>query len=104
MSAIHLFEIELNRWVGKFTDAAKNNATVEAYSPLQKGKVLKVPEVVAAAAAHKTTPAQVALRWIVQHGAVLATAVWQDDYIKEDLWGFTLTDAEMSALDAVSSL
>ena len=61
---------------------------------------------VAAAAAHKTTPAQVALRWIVQHGAVLATAVWQEDYIKEDLnlWGFTLTDAEMSALDAVSSL
>ena len=92
--------------MGKFTDAAKNNATVEAYSPLQKGKVLKVPEVVAAAAAHKTTPAQVALRWIVQHGAVLATAVWQEDYIKEDLnlWGFTLTDAEMSALDAVSSL
>jgi len=85
---------------------AVNNITLEAYSPLRKGAVLKLPQVIDIATAHNISTAQVALKWIIQHGAVVATSVdgsaspayLQDDL---DLWSFKLTDAEMSTLDAV---
>ena len=48
---------------------------------------------------------EVGLKWIVQQGLPLATAVWRADYMKEDLdlwsWG-NLTASEMSALSAVA--
>jgi diketogulonate reductase-like aldo/keto reductase len=56
------------------------------------------------AGAHGVSAAQVALKWIVQQGRPLATAVWVEDYMTEDLdlwaWG-NLTDAEMATLTAV---
>ena len=49
--------------------------------------------------------AQVGLRWIVQQGLPLATAIWDLDYMNEDLdlwsWG-NLTSAEMQRLDAIA--
>ena len=55
------------------------------------------------AAQHNVSAAQVGLKWIVQQGLPLATAVWRVDYMEEDLdlWGFNLTVAEMSVLSAV---
>jgi hypothetical protein len=49
------------------------------------------------------TPAQVALKWIVQNHAllVLASATQAYDIEDLDLWSFTLTDGEMRRLDAV---
>jgi len=85
---------------------AANNITLEAYSPLRKGAVLKLPEVIQIAAAHNVSTAQVALKWIVQHGAVLATSVdgsASAEYLAEDLdlWSFELSQQEMQTLDAV---
>jgi len=84
-----------------------------AYSPLcggangsscKHGGVLSIPEVQAAAAAHGVSAAQVALKWIVQQGHPLATAVWRKDYVLQDLdlwsWG-DLSAEEMAALTAV---
>ena len=68
------------------------------------GGVMSLPQVKAVAAAHSVSPAQVALKWIVQQGRPLATAVARADYIKEDLdlwsWG-NLTDMEMKTLSAI---
>eukprot|EP01047_Picozoa_sp_COSAG01_P037193 COSAG01_NODE_2942_length_6815_cov_103.694312_3_plen_65_part_00 len=57
------------------------------------------------AAAHNVSSAQVGLKWIVQQGLPLTTAVWRLDYMLEDLdlWTFNLTSAEMEALSAVAN-
>ena len=80
----------------------KNNITYEAYSPLGGGggSVLDDPDVKAVAKSHGVTPAQVALRWVAQAGAIIVTAADQPEYIKEDLdiFSFELTDQEFEKL------
>lgn len=93
------------------------NITYQAYSPLCGGfngssctarggkNVLTVPEVIAIAAVHNVSAAQVGLKFIVQQGHPLVTAVWNLDYMEEDLdlwsWG-DLTAAEMTTLANVA--
>jgi len=84
-----------------------HNITLEAYSPLQKGAVLKHQEVIDIAAAHNVSGAQVALKWVLQHGATLATSVdgsTTPEYLHQDLdlWSFELSTHEMSVLDAIN--
>lgn len=91
----------------------QHNIVNQAFSPLCGGangssctlhggkSVLTIPEVIAIAAAHSVSPAQVGLKWIIQRGYPLTTAVWRADYMKEDidLWGWgNLTAAEMATL------
>lgn len=92
--------------------------TYQSFSPLCGGfngssctmhggkNVMTVPEVIAIAATHKVTAAQVGLKWVVQQGLPLATAVWELGYMREDLdlwsWG-NLTAAEMKTLAAVAT-
>lgn len=94
-----------------------NGIVYEAYSPLCGGangsscsemggkSVLRVPEVQQIAQAHRVSPAQIGLKWIVQQGHPLACASWREDYMKEDLdlwsWG-NLTEGEMNTLSAVA--
>merc|ERR1712224_751553 len=85
-----------------FCDA--NNITVEAYSPLsgQKGaqSVFSDETVKAIAATHNVSAAQVALRWIVQRGHTLAVLSSNPEHQANDadLFGFELTDDEMTQL------
>jgi diketogulonate reductase-like aldo/keto reductase len=66
---------------------------------------MAVPEVISIAKDHGVSAAQVGLKWIVQQGLPLATAIWRLDYMNEDLdlwsWG-NLTTAEMARLSAVA--
>lgn len=91
--------------------------TYQSYSPLCGGfngssctysggkNVMTVPEVIAIAKAHSVSAAQVGLKWIVQQGLPLTTAIWNRDYMTEDLdlwsWG-NLTDVEMKTLSSVA--
>ena len=65
---------------------------------------MTIPEVLSIADTHAVSPAQVALKWLVQQGRPLATAVAKEEYAREDLdlwsWG-NLTDDEMKTLAAV---
>ena len=82
-----------------------NQIAVEAWSPLMQGKIDAVPEVAAIAAAHGVSPAQVALRWNLQHGAVTIPKSTNRERIAQnaDLYGFSLTEAEMARIDALGS-
>ena len=80
--------------------------TYAAYSPLGRttrvSNVLRLPAVRAAAEAHGVSPAQVALRWLVQQGIAVVTATRSAAHMAEALAvpRFALAREEMAALEA----
>jgi diketogulonate reductase-like aldo/keto reductase len=76
---------------------------LEAYSPLGTGRHLSDPTVAAIAADAGRTPAQVLLRWAVQHGIPVITQSAHRDRIEENLriFDFELPDEAMPRLDAL---
>lgn len=84
----------------------QHGIAVECWSPLgaAKGPLLELPAIVEAAAAHDKTPAQVVLRWQVQHGYV--TIPKSADPTRQaqnlDIFDFELASDEMAALDALA--
>ena len=59
----------------------------QAYAPLAVGSVLKNPAANSVAKAHGKTAAQVAIRWLVQRGAVTIPGANTAQYMAEDLSG-----------------
>lgn len=81
--------------------------TLSAYSPLGRVTgidVLHHPQVLAVAAAHQKTAAQVALRWLVQQGIPAVTSTNSAQHAAEDLevLDFELSSEEMDALSAIT--
>jgi 2,5-diketo-D-gluconate reductase A len=72
----------------------------EAWSPLAQGKVLDDPALVGIAEAHGVTTGQVTIRWHLQLGNVVFPKSVTQERIEQnfDVFGFTLTDAEMDAI------
>lgn len=85
--------------------AAANGVRIEAWGPLGQGKydLFSVPAVADAAAAHGKTPAQVVLRWHLQHGNIVFPKSVRAERLREnlDLFDFALTDAEIAGIDAI---
>lgn len=76
-----------------------------AYSPLGRGVVLDDPVIGGIAAASGRTPAQIVLRWdIQQDGVVTIPRSANPVRIREnfDIFGFSLDDAAMAAISALS--
>lgn len=86
-----------------------HNITYSAYSPLGgytkkgTGHVLSDPTVKAVAAAHNTSAAAVALRFVTQQGIIAVTSSDKASHIEGDLASFalTLSTEEMAKLAAV---
>jgi diketogulonate reductase-like aldo/keto reductase len=80
----------------------RHGIVVEAYSPLTHGQRLDHPVVVAIAARTGRSPAQVLLRWALQHGLVVLPKSTHEARIRENaaLFDFTLDAQAMTALDA----
>lgn len=81
-----------------------NGILVEAWSPLKRGEVVDVPELVAIGARHGKTAAQVTLRWLLQLGVAVIPRSTKRHRIVEngDLFDFELSEddmAEIAALD-----
>jgi diketogulonate reductase-like aldo/keto reductase len=76
---------------------------LEAYSPLGTGRHLANPVVTKVAARAGRTPAQVLLRWCLQHGVPVIPKSTHRDRIAENaqIFDFTLSDQDMTALDAL---
>jgi len=75
----------------------------EAYSPLARGKGLEHPTIVVVAERLGRTPAQVMLRWAIQHQAVVIPKSSRQDRIRANaqVFDFELADADMRILDAL---
>lgn len=80
-----------------------NGIVVEAWSPLGQGKLLATPIMVDMAERYGATPAQVAIRWCLQHGAVpLPKSVTAERIVSNgDVFSFELAAEDMAALDAI---
>jgi len=81
--------------------SAKHGIAVQAWSPLRTGGALRDPRCLAIAVAHHRSPAQVALRWILQRGVAIATQSRSEAHLAADLdlFDFALTDEEMEQLN-----
>jgi diketogulonate reductase-like aldo/keto reductase len=82
---------------------AKHGIAVEAYSPLTKGERLGHPVVTGIAGRIRRTPAQVLLRWGLQHGMVVLPKSTRPERIVENaaLFDFELSPGEMAELDGL---
>lgn len=81
----------------------EHDIVVEAWAPVMRGRLGEVPELTEIAARHGVTPAQVALRWALQHGIVVIPKSTHAGRIREnaDVFGFELSDGEMAIIDGV---
>jgi diketogulonate reductase-like aldo/keto reductase len=82
---------------------ARHGIVVEAYSPLTKGVRIEHPAVGAIAQRVRRSPAQVLLRWGIQHGTVVLPKSTHRERIAENaaLFDFALPADAMAELDAL---
>ncbi|ATA58953.1 oxidoreductase of aldo-keto reductase family2C subgroup 1 [Geobacillus stearothermophilus] len=82
----------------------ENGIQLEAWSPLMRGEILSEPTIVEIGKKYGKTPAQVVLRWDLQHGVVTIPKSVTPARIKEnaDIFDFSLTDEEMKQIDALN--
>jgi len=87
----------------RLMEHGERGIVVEGYSPFKRSD-LRSPTLAKVAAAHGVTPAQVVLRWHLQHGIVVIPKSATPERIDENLnvFGFDLTSDEMVALDSLS--
>lgn len=81
----------------------EHDIVVEGYSPLVKGRRLDHPEVGRIAEAHAKTPAQVLIRWALQHCVVTIPKSTNENRIRENatVFDFELSEGEMNDLDGL---
>lgn len=81
----------------------KNRIVMTAYSPLARTEVLDDAVLRGIAESHGKTPAQVSLRWLVQHGLVVIPKSSSVEHLREnmDIFGWDLTKKEMEEIDAI---
>jgi len=83
----------------------KNGIVVEAWSPLMKGRdALTDPVITDIAARHGKTPAQVVLRWHLQHDIIAIPKSVTPNRIQEnlDIFDFALSSDEMRQIDQLN--
>ena len=75
----------------------------ESWSPLGRGRLLDDPVVVRMAAALGVTPAQIVIRWHLQHDLVVIPKTTHRERMvtNADVFSFALSDEQMAALDGL---
>jgi diketogulonate reductase-like aldo/keto reductase len=78
---------------------------VEAYSPLMRGGNLNAAIFREIGQQYGKTPAQIVLRWCIQHGTVPLPKTSHAERMHEnlDVFNFELSDGEMEAINALSN-
>jgi diketogulonate reductase-like aldo/keto reductase len=74
---------------------------MEAYSPLTRGYKLKHPKIVEIAQKYNKSPAQVLIRWGIQHNIIQIPKSGNLNHLKEniDIFNFNLDESEIRELD-----
>jgi diketogulonate reductase-like aldo/keto reductase len=102
----HVDQIELTPFLQRRETRAlcrQHGIVVEAYSPLTRGLRLDDPVVTAIARELERSPAQILLRWGIQHGHVVLPKSVTRARIAENaaLFDFTITGDQMAQLDGL---
>lgn len=73
----------------------------QAWSPIMRGKVLELPELVEIGHRHEKTPVQVSLRWDLQHGVCTIPKSVHRDRLEANaaIFDFELSQEEMEGID-----
>lgn len=76
---------------------------VEAWSPLGRGRFLDHPLIMETAGGHGRSPAQVLIRWDLQHGVVTIPRSTREEHIRQnsEVFDFELPAEEMNRLDGL---
>lgn len=79
----------------------EHNILSEAYSPLGTGKIFEIEELNELAEKYDKTPAQVVLRWSLQHGFLPLPKTSTFERVKEnaDIFDFELSDEDMKKIN-----
>lgn len=82
----------------------KNKIVLEAYSPLTRGRMLGDPNLGDIAKKYDKSPAQIIIRWCLQHNIVLLPKSTDPVKIKENanVFDFEITDTDMKILDSMN--
>jgi diketogulonate reductase-like aldo/keto reductase len=101
VNQVQFSPFQYRRWLLDYCLA--QGIVFEAYSPLARGERLSHPTITAIAERLGRTPAQVMLRWSIQHQAVVIPKSSRQDRIRSNaqVFDFELADAEMRSLDAL---
>ncbi|WP_077614140.1 aldo/keto reductase [Caenibacillus caldisaponilyticus] len=77
---------------------------VEAWSPLMRGRLMDEPTLVDLAKKYGKTPAQIIIRWDLQHGLITIPKSVRKERIIEnaDVFDFELSDEDMKKIDALN--
>eukprot|EP00040_Diaphanoeca_grandis_P004197 m.27492 g.27492 ORF g.27492 m.27492 type:complete len:384 (-) comp15758_c0_seq1:23-1174(-) len=115
LAPIAVNQFQYNPWTPAITQETfafcqKNNIVVMAWSSLagtalQTVRAMTAETLVALAAKHERTVAQVLLRWAVQSGAAVIPGTGNPKHMRENLsiFGFTLSEEDMIAIDGLRS-
>lgn len=84
--------------------AEENAIVLQAYSPLTRMTRLDDPTLATIAERYDKTPAQILLRWDVQHGVVPLPKAGSREHLEEnlDIFDIRLSKADMQRLDALN--
>ena len=103
----HVNQIQLDPRIARTTERAyhaEHGIVTESWSPLSaSGDVLSEPVLASIAQAHRKSPAQVVLRWHLQHDLVAIPRTSKPERLPEnlDVFDFILDDDEMARIDAL---
>ena len=77
---------------------------VEAYSPLARGERFKHQRITALATKYSKTPAQLMIRWGLQHGLVVIPKSTREERIRENsqVFDFEISAEDMRSLDSLN--
>jgi 2,5-diketo-D-gluconate reductase A len=101
VNQIELHPYFQNREVAAYDE--EHDIATEAWSPIAQGEVLDDPAIGEIAEQVGRTPAQVVLRWHVQHGYVVFPKSVTPERIREnfELWDFELDQDAMERIDSL---
>ena len=82
----------------------EHGVPIMAYSPIEQGRLLSRPALVALAGRHGVTPAQIALAWVLRGDGVIAIPkAGTPGHVRENIAALdiTLSDDDLAVLDSV---
>lgn len=99
-------QIEHHPWLqqpGLREYCSSHGITMQAWAPVIRGHAAEIPELVEIGVRHGKSPAQVSIRWILQHGVTTIPKSVHESRIAQnaDVFDFDLDDAEMAVIDAL---